>query len=131
MMLTVFDDNDKIFHAICNGASGYLLKKIPHEKIVEAVIDLHAGGAPMGSGVARKILQCFSRLPAPANAMNQLTVREKEVLDLLSKGNSYKMIAAECEITIGTVRTYIKRIYEKLQVHSATEAIAKAFPRKS
>ena len=131
MMLTVFDDNDKIFHAICNGASGYLLKKIPHEKIVEAVIDLHAGGAPMGSGVARKILQCFSRLPAPANEMNQLTVREKEVLDLLSKGNSYKMIAAECEITIGTVRTYIKRIYEKLQVHSATEAIAKAFPRKS
>jgi DNA-binding NarL/FixJ family response regulator len=131
MMLTVFDDNENIFHAICNGASGYLLKKIPHEKIVEAIIDLHAGGAPMGSGIARKILQCFSRLPVPADEMNRLSAREMEVLDLLSKGNSYKMIAAECGITIGTVRTYIKRIYEKLQVHSATEAIAKAFPRKS
>lgn len=131
MMLTVFDDNEHIFHALCNGASGYLLKKIPHEKIVEAIIDLHAGGAPMGSGIARKILQCFSRLPVPADEMNRLSAREMEVLDLLSKGNSYKMIAAECGITIGTVRTYIKRIYEKLQVHSATEAIAKAFPRKS
>jgi DNA-binding NarL/FixJ family response regulator len=131
MMLTVFDDNDKIFHAICNGASGYLLKKIPHEKIVEAIIDLHAGGAPMGSGIARKILHCFSRLPVPADETNRLSARETEVLDLLSKGNSYKMIAAGCGITIGTVRTYIKRIYEKLQVHSATEAIAKAFPRKS
>lgn len=131
MMLTVFDDDDNIFHAICNGASGYLLKKIPHEKIVEAIIDLHAGGAPMGSGIARKILHCFSRLPLPAGEMNRLSVRETEVLDLLSKGNSYKMIATECGITIGTVRTYIKRIYEKLQVHSATEAIAKAFPRKS
>lgn len=130
MMLTVFDDNENIFHAICNGASGYLLKKIPHEKIVEAIIDLHAGGAPMGSGIARKILQCFSRLPVPADEMNRLSAREIEVLNLLSKGNSYKMIAAECGITIGTVRTYIKRIYEKLQVHSATEAIAKAFPRK-
>jgi DNA-binding NarL/FixJ family response regulator len=130
MILTVFDDNDNIFHAICNGASGYLLKTIPHEKIVEAIIDLHAGGAPMGSGIARKILHCFSQLPAPADETNRLSVRETEVLDLLSKGNSYKMIAAECGITIGTVRTYIKRIYEKLQVHSATEAIAKAFPRK-
>jgi DNA-binding NarL/FixJ family response regulator len=131
MMLTVFDDNDNIFHAICNGASGYLLKKIPAERIVEAIIDLHAGGAPMGSGIARKILDCFSRLPAPVQEMHRLTGREMQVLDLLSKGNSYKMIGAECGITIGTVRTYIKRIYEKLQVHSAIEAITKVFPRRS
>ncbi|HEV2353125.1 MAG TPA: response regulator transcription factor, partial [Puia sp.] len=104
MMLTVFDDNDKIFQAICNGASGYLLKKVPPEKIVEAVIDLHAGGAPMGSGIARKILQCFSRLPAPSGDTDRLTGREAEVLDLLSKGNSYKMIGDQCGITIGTVR---------------------------
>ena len=128
MMLTVFDDNDKIFQAICNGASGYLLKKMPHEKIVEAIIDLHNGGAPMGSGIARKILNCFSRLPLPADEISKLSAREMQVLEMLGKGNSYKMIAGECHITIETVRTYIKRIYEKLQVHSATEAIAKAFP---
>ncbi|MDP4148681.1 MAG: response regulator transcription factor [Bacteroidota bacterium] len=128
MMLTVFDDNDRIFQAICNGASGYLLKKMPHEKIVEAIIDLHHGGAPMGSGIARKILNCFSGQPAPAEEIGKLSARELEVLQMLAKGNSYKMIAAECNITIETVRTYIKRIYEKLQVHSAREAIAKAFP---
>jgi DNA-binding NarL/FixJ family response regulator len=128
MMLTVFDDNDRIFQALCNGASGYLLKKMPHEKIVEAIIDLYNGGAPMGSGIARKILNCFSRQPAPTDEVGKLTSRELQVLQLLGKGNSYKMIAAECDITIETVRTYIKRIYEKLQVHSAREAIAKAFP---
>ncbi|MDP4246613.1 MAG: LuxR C-terminal-related transcriptional regulator, partial [Bacteroidota bacterium] len=90
--------------------------------------DLHHGGAPMGSGIARKILNCFSGQPAPAEEIGKLSARELEVLQMLAKGNSYKMIAAECNITIETVRTYIKRIYEKLQVHSAREAIAKAFP---
>ena len=105
MMLTVFEDNDKIFQAICNGASGYLLKKMPHGKIVEAIIDLYNGGAPMGSGIARKILNCFSRLPAPADEISKLSAREAQVLEMLGKGNSYKMIAAECHITIETVRT--------------------------
>jgi DNA-binding NarL/FixJ family response regulator len=128
MMLTVFDDNDKIFQAICDGASGYLLKNMPYEKIIEAIIDLYNGGAPMTSSIARKILQSFSGFPAPSDEISKLTSREHTVLQLLGKGNSYKMIAADCNISIETVRTYIKRIYEKLQVHSATEAIAKAFP---
>ncbi|MHA4809443.1 response regulator [Flavitalea flava] len=128
MMLTVFDDSHKIFQAICHGASGYLLKKTSPDKIVEAIIDLHNGGAPMTSSVARKILNCFSRPPAPADEISKLTSRELEVLQMLGKGNSYKMIAAQCNITIETVRTYIKRIYQKLQVHSGMEAIAKAFP---
>jgi DNA-binding NarL/FixJ family response regulator len=128
MMLTVFDDSDRVFQAICSGASGYLLKKTPPEKIIEAIEDVIQGGAPMTSVIARKVLQLFSKSPAKSDELNKLTVREQEVLQLLVNGNSYKMIASEMNITIETVRTYIKHIYEKLQVHSATEAIAKAFP---
>lgn len=128
MMLTVFDDNDRVFEAICSGASGYLLKKTPPEKILEAIEDLYHGGAPMTSAIAKKVLQLFPKAPAKSDELNKLTSREQEVLQLLVNGNSYKMIASEMNITIETVRTYIKHIYEKLQVHSATEAIAKAFP---
>lgn len=130
IMLTVFDDNERVFEAICNGASGYLLKKTSPEKILEAVVDVFNGGAPMTSSIARKVLHFFPKATSSSDEVNKLTTREQEVLQLLVNGFSYKMIAAECNISHQTVQTYIKRIYEKLQVHSATEAIAKAFPNR-
>lgn len=127
IMLTVFEDNDSVFHAICGGASGYLLKNTSPEKILEAIRDVINGGAPITSSIARKVLQLFPKAPARFEEMDRLSPREQEVLGLLVTGHSYKMIAAKCEITLETVRSHIKRIYEKLQVHSATEAAAKAF----
>lgn len=128
LMFTVFDDNEKIFQAICNGASGYLLKKTPPAKILEAIEDAYNGGAPMTSSIAKKILQMFPKTPARSAEIDKLSSREQEILQLLMNGFSYKMIAAELNITIETVRTHIKRIYEKLHVHSAQEAINKIFP---
>ncbi|CAN5388045.1 response regulator transcription factor [soil metagenome] len=128
LMFTVFDDNENIFQAICNGASGYLLKKTPPGKILEAIEEVHHGGAPITSSIARKILQMFPKTPARSAEIDKLTNREQEILQLLMKGFSYKMIAAELTVSIETIRTHIKRIYEKLHVHSASEAIAKIFP---
>lgn len=130
LMLTVFDEDDKIFRAICAGASGYLLKKVPPIKILEAIEEVYNGGAPMTPVIARKVLQLFPKVPASNVELDKLTSREQEVLQSLAKGNSYKMVAAELEISIDTVRTYIKRIYEKLHVHSVAEAINKAFLKK-
>ena len=131
IMFTVFDDNERIFQAICNGASGYLLKKTPPAKILEAITDVYNGGAPMTSVVARKILQMFPKMPARSSEIDKLSAREQEILQLLMKGFSYKMIAGELNITLETVRTHIKRIYEKLHVHSAQEAINKIFPQRN
>src|SRR4030095_744182 len=128
IMLTVFEDNDSVFEAIRAGASGYLLKKTPHEKIPEAIDDVLHGGAPMTSSIARKVLDLFPKTPSRSEELNKLAPREQEVLNLLVTGHSYKMIAEKCGITLETVRSHIKRIYEKLQVHSATEAATKAFP---
>jgi len=130
IILTVFEDNDHVFEAICSGASGYLLKKTPPEKIPEAIEDVLNGGAPMTSSIARKVLDLFPKTPAANQEINKLAPREQEVLQLLVTGYSYKMIADKCGITLETVRSHIKRIYEKLQVHSATEAAAKAYPYK-
>jgi DNA-binding NarL/FixJ family response regulator len=130
LMCTVFDDNENIFKAICNGAGGYLLKKSPPSKIIEAIKEVHDGGAPITSSVARKILELFPKTPARSTEIDKLARREQEILQLLMKGFSYKMIAAELKIAVETVRTHIKRIYEKLHVHSAQEAIAKIFPRR-
>lgn len=130
LMLTVFDDDDKIFKAICAGASGYLLKKTPPSKILDAIEEVYNGGAPMTPVIARKVLQLFPKTSAANIELDKLTSREQEVLQSLAKGNSYKMVAAELEISIDTVRTYIKRIYEKLHVHSVAEAINKAFLKK-
>lgn len=127
LMLTVFDDDNKVFDAVCAGANGYLLKKTPPDKILEAIRDLYAGGAPMTPLIARKVLQLFPRTPALNTETDKLTPRELSVLENLAKGNSYKMVAAELGISIETVRTHIKRIYEKLHVHSVAEAIAKAY----
>ncbi len=125
IMLTVFDDNEHVYDAICAGASGYLLKKHISDKLLEAITDVMNGEAPMSPGVARMVIERIQKKnhsPAEYN----LTAREKEILSNLSRGNSYKMISADLFISIDTVRTHIKHIYEKLQVHSQTEAVCKA-----
>jgi DNA-binding NarL/FixJ family response regulator len=129
IMLTVFDDNKHVVDAICSGASGYLLKMHIPEKLLESVREVIKGGAPMSPGIARMVIAKLQQLPEQSNTY-QLTAREKEVLASLSKGNSYKLIAAEYNISIDTVRTHIKHIYEKLQVRSQTEAVSKAINEK-
>ncbi len=126
IMLTVFEDNDHIFNAICAGASGYLLKK-NFDQIVPSIRDVMNGGAPMTGSIARKVLALFPKPAQPRVAEGSgLSARETEILQLLIRGYSYKMIAAELNIALETVRAHIKKIYRKLQVNSATEAIYKA-----
>jgi DNA-binding NarL/FixJ family response regulator len=128
LMLTVFDDNKNVFEAIRAGASGYLLKKHIASRLFGAIEDVLSGGAPMSPSIARMVITSM-RVPAQQNVYD-LTPREKEILTQLSKGNSYKLIAAELEISLDTVRTHIKNIYEKLHVHSQTEAVSKALNEK-
>lgn len=125
LMLTVFDEDDKVFQALCAGASGYLLKKTPPGKIMEAIREVFDGGVPMTPSIARKVLKVFPRQASEPTEMDKLSPREQAVLQSLAKGNSYKMVASELEISNETVRTHVKRIYEKLQVHSLVEAINK------
>lgn len=129
IMLTVFDDNTHVLDAIRAGASGYLLKKHLSTKLYDSIEEVLAGGAPMSPSVARMVIASMHQKPQLENAY-QLTSREKEILTSLSKGNSYKLIAAQFEISIDTVRTHIKKIYEKLHVHSQTEAVSKAINEK-
>lgn len=129
VMLTVFDDNTHVFEALQAGASGYLLKKHISTKLFDAIQEVLDGGAPMSPSIARMVLASMLQKPAVENPY-QLTSREKEILTSLSKGNSYKMIASEFGISIDTVRTHIKKIYEKLHVHSQTEAVSKAINEK-
>ena len=124
LMLTVFDDNERIFQSICAGASGYILKRNPPAKIIEGVFEVAEGGGSLTSSIARKVLDMFPRFNASKKETETLTQREREVLALLVKGHSYKMVAAELNITLETVRSHIKKIYEKLHVHSSGEAIA-------
>ncbi len=123
IMLTVFDDNKHVFDAICAGASGYLLKKHASERLIPAVKDVLQGGAPMSPAIAKMVIHSMQEHPAKSY---DFTEREKEILNLLCKGNSYKMIATQTGLAFETIRSYIKKIYEKLQVHSATEAVSKA-----
>jgi DNA-binding NarL/FixJ family response regulator len=127
IMLTVFDDNRNVFDAICAGASGYLLKKHISARLFDALDEVMNGGAPMSPSVARMVVASMQpRQPGSTLNPYQLTPREKDVLASLARGNSYKLIAAEFEISVDTVRTHLKKIYEKLQVHSQTEAVSKA-----
>lgn len=127
VMLTVFDDNNNVLQAIKAGASGYLLKKHISTKLFSAIDEVLEGGAPMSPTIARMVIASMQK---PSENTYQLTPRENEVLTLLSQGNSYKMIAGQSEISLDTVRTHIKKIYEKLQVHSQTEAVSKAINEK-
>lgn len=130
LMLTVFDDNKNVFEALKAGANGYLLKKTPPAKLLEYIQEAHTGGAPMTSSIATQVLKMFSEIQVDKNEDYNLSQREKAVLQLLVDGYSYKMIAAEMFIAIDTVRSHIKKIYEKLQVNSKSEAVAKAFKNK-
>jgi len=130
MMLTVYEDDKRIFDAICAGASGYLLKKTPPAKLLDAIRELHHGGAPMTARVARRVLAMFQDLSPKAPPHSRLSNREREVLSALVEGLSYKMIADRCSISIDTVRTHVKHIYEKLHVNSKGQAITLAIKTK-
>lgn len=128
MMLTVFDDSQHVFEALCAGASGYLLKKHLSARLCDSIKELQNGGAPMSPGVAQMVIRSMHKKHAK-NPYN-LTLREMEVLTSLSKGYSYKRVATEIGIRVDTVRSHIKNLYEKLQVHSQAEAMAKAANEK-
>lgn len=130
LMLTVFDDNKNVFEAISNGANGYVLKKTPPARLLEYIQEASTGGAPMTSSIATQVLKMFSSLHNEKGEDYNLSEREKQVLSLLVNGYSYKMISAEMFIAIDTVRSHIKKIYEKLHVNSKSEAVAKAFKDK-
>lgn len=125
MMLTVFDDSDRVFDSLKNGATGYLLKSTTPEKLLESVEIVGNGGAVMSPGIAKKVFSFFHHTNVPESTDYKLSVREKEVLALLVDGLSYKMIADKLNIGFETVRTHIKNIYDKLHVHTMTEAVAK------
>ncbi|MBX7044944.1 MAG: response regulator transcription factor [Ignavibacteria bacterium] len=125
IMLTVHEESESIFNALKKGAVGYLDKSASEEKILEAITDVYNGGAPMTPRIARKVLGSFKE-----NESSLLTDREKDVLESLCAGNSYKEIAFKLKITVGTVRHHIKNIYAKLHVHSKSEAVAKALKEK-
>ena len=127
IMLTVFEDSERIFESICAGASGYLLKMNSLSRLSEAVKDVARGGAPMSPGIARRVIQHFQQ--SPVNQYD-LTEREKEILQELIKGFSYKMIAASFHLSNETVKSHLKNIYRKLQVNCGTEAVAKALKEK-
>ncbi|OOQ59550.1 response regulator transcription factor [Mucilaginibacter pedocola] len=130
LMLTSYDDTGKVFDAIQSGATGYLLKKTPPARILEAITEVYQGGAPMNANIARKVLDFFREKKNVTNNEYDLSAREKEVLSCLVKGDSYKMIADHCFISMGTVCTHITNIYKKLHVNSKSEAVAKAIREK-
>jgi DNA-binding NarL/FixJ family response regulator len=131
IMLTVYEDTDNIFNALAAGATGYMLKRTPKDELLEAIRDVLKGGSPMTTHIARKVVQSFQRAPATPHPVEEanLSPREKEVLDLLAQGHLYKEIAEKLGISYETVHTYIRRIYEKLQVRTRTEAVAKFLKR--
>jgi len=131
LMETIFEDNEKIFDSICNGAEGYILKSTPPVLILAAIKEIYEGGAPMTPSIASKVLKMFkSKESAGPGESFDLTTREHEILKCLVEGMSFKMIAATCFISIETVSGHIKNIYKKLQVHSKSEAVAKAIRGK-
>jgi len=129
LMLTTYDETDLIFDSLRAGAKGYLLKKLLPDELIQAVEQVHAGGAPMSMEIARKVVDHFSPSGKPAAEMNTLTKREHEVLALLAKGCLYKEIAEKLGITLHTVQGYVKHIYEKLHVQSRAEATMKFLRR--
>lgn len=132
MMLTVYEDTENIFNALAAGASGYMLKRTPVKELIEAIHEVKRGGSPMTTHIARKVVLSFQKTSGQkqaANELSELSEREQQVLDLLAQGLIYKEIADKLEISYETVHTYIRRIYEKLQVRTRTEAVAKFLQR--
>jgi len=128
--LTVYDDDDRIFDALCAGACGYLLKNTQPARLLEALREVAAGGAPMSPEVAKRVIRLFQQFAPPKASPCHLTPQEKELLKLLVAGHSYKSAASEMKISYHTVSFHLRNIYEKLQVHSKTEAVSKALREK-
>jgi RNA polymerase sigma factor (sigma-70 family) len=132
MMLTVYEDTENIFNALTAGASGYMLKRTPAKELLDAIREVQRGGSPMTTHIARKVVLSFQKsadAQQTANELSELSDREQQVLDLLAQGLIYKEIADKLGISYETVHTYIRRIYEKLQVRTRTEAVAKFLQR--
>jgi DNA-binding NarL/FixJ family response regulator len=127
--LTVYDDNDRIFDALCAGASGYLLKNTPPARLLESLTDAAEGGAPMSPEIARRVVRLFREL-RPERASCRLTAQETELLKLLVEGHHYKTAASAMNVSINTISFHLKNIYTKLQVHSKSEAVAKALRQR-
>ena len=132
LMLTIYEDSEKVFDALCAGACGYLVKKTPPSRLLEAIKEVNEGGSPMSSRIARQVIRAFKEVNITSDEESDfnLSSREKEVLTLLGEGNNYKEIADELFISVDTVRHHIRNIYKKLHVHSRSEAVAKAIRRK-
>jgi DNA-binding NarL/FixJ family response regulator len=126
LMLTIYAEQDLVFESICNGACGYLLKKTPPARLLEAVREAHEGGAPMSPEIARKVVTLFQKTTPPPKIDERLTAQEIRLLKLLSEGHSYQTASEILHISINTVRNYIRSIYDKLHVHSKSEAVSKA-----
>lgn len=126
LVLTVYEDDQRIFDALCAGACGYLLKKTAPRRILEALQEVHAGGAPISPEVARRVISLFHQVRPPETAEYTLTAQETRVLRLLGEGHHYKTAAADLAISVNTLSSHVRRIYEKLEVHSKSEAVAKA-----
>jgi DNA-binding NarL/FixJ family response regulator len=126
LMLTIYDGQDKVFESICNGACGYLLKKTPPAKLLEAIREAHEGGAPMSPEIARKVITLFQQSGPPEKLDEPMTPQETRLLKFLSEGYSYQNAAGQMNISINTVRNYIRSIYEKLHVNTKSEAVSKA-----
>jgi DNA-binding NarL/FixJ family response regulator len=130
LMLTRYEQSDLIFNSIRAGASGYLLKNTPPTELIQAIEQVHAGGAPMSMQIARKVIDHFRQIQQPASEVDELTPREQEILQLLAKGCYYKEISDQLHITYNTVRTHLQHIYEKLHVQSRTGAVLKFLGRQ-
>ena len=130
MMFTIYEDNDQVYDALAAGANGYLLKKTPQNKILEALKELYEGGSPMSMQIARKVVNAFQKSSRGSGTIENISAREKEVLQLLSRGYLYKEIGDKLNISTGTVRQHIHKIYEKLHVQNRTEAINKFYGRE-
>ena len=130
LMLTVYDDDERIFDAMCAGASGYLLKKTPPARLLDSLREVASGGAPMSPEVARRVIALFREIRPPDRSDYELTPHETRLLKLLVQGHNYKTAAAELDVTVHTVSFHLRSIYEKLQVHSKSEAVAKALQNR-
>jgi DNA-binding NarL/FixJ family response regulator len=130
LMLTVYEDDERIFEALCAGASGYLLKKTPPNKLLECLAEVLRGGAPMSPEVARRVLRLFREIRPPEQVEYDLTPHELRLLKLLVEGHNYKTAAVELNVSINTVRFHMRSIYGKLQVHSKSEAVAKSLRQR-
>jgi len=127
VMFTIFDDDESVFQSLCSGATGYLLKNSTPENIISGISEIYSGGSPMSPQIARRVIEQFSSKRRDSKELKLLSAREREIVEFLSKGYRYKEIAASLFLSVETVRTHIRNIYEKLQVQSRTDALNKVF----